>query len=183
MYIAYVYIEEFEGLKDVELCLSNRWVIRKESLENGKLTLSIKENPEFIEGFWDENPKSTTKLNVSAIVGRNGSGKTRILKLLAMISTRSSMLSGAKIFSIFNSNDGLNLVGVSGHEMVVDWFCPSLGTCDYLDVAEIEDKFILVVFHKVCQNFPCWESEKLGRARACALLRLPTRTPAGRATS
>ena len=39
------------------------------------------------------------------------------------------------------------------------------------------------VFHKVCQNFPCWESEKLGRARAYALLRLPTRTPAGRATS
>ncbi len=142
MYIAYVYIEEFEGLKDVELCLSNRWVIRKESLENGKLTLSIKENPEFIEGFWNENPKSTTKLNVSAIVGRNGSGKTRILKLLALISTRSSKLSGAKIFSIFNSNNGLNLVGVSGHEMVVDWFCPSLGTYDYLNVAEIEDKFI-----------------------------------------
>ena len=40
-----------------------------------------------------------------------------------------------------------------------------------------------VVFHKVCQNFPCWESEKLGRARAFALLRFPTRTPAGRATS
>lgn len=115
-------------MKDVELCLSNRWVIRKESLENGKLTLSIKENPEFIEGFWDvgiTNPILVPEIaemyefatigNISVIVGSNGIGKTRLMRLMWILSTGQALPIGSKVVAVFQDRGCKEIICTSNY--------------------------------------------------------------------
>jgi hypothetical protein len=79
MEIHYFFIEGFRNIKGQPITLSSKFIFKTNiDLERKKGEITINLNPEFIENFFD---KSNIK-NVSAIVGKNGAGKTSIFDFI-----------------------------------------------------------------------------------------------------
>jgi len=70
MELVYLWVEDYKNIKEQGFNFSPRFDCHYDGEE-----LMIKENPEHISNFFGEN------INVTAIVGKNGSGKSRILEL------------------------------------------------------------------------------------------------------
>ncbi|SCY75018.1 hypothetical protein SAMN02927916_3177 [Flavobacterium anhuiense] len=77
MQIHFIWIKEFNSIKEVGVNLSSKFLIHLD--KNGEdYLLTIKDNPDYILDFFKE--KNIT--NVSAIIGKNGVGKSSILKYI-----------------------------------------------------------------------------------------------------
>lgn len=82
MQIHYLWINKSHYLKDASINLSSRFVFEMEILNLNRpyhsRVLTIMENPDYIPDFFE---KSNVK-NVTAIIGKNGAGKSSILKYI-----------------------------------------------------------------------------------------------------
>jgi len=73
MELVYLWVEEYKNIKKQGFNFSPRFNCR---YDEEKKELSIDENDDYIENFFGKN------INVTAIVGKNGSGKSNLLELL-----------------------------------------------------------------------------------------------------
>ena len=76
MRIVFIWVEEYKKLNDFQTSFCGEFNIK---YKNGKLNIS--KNNLYIENFFKIN-ESNIKLNLSAIVGENGTGKSSILDLI-----------------------------------------------------------------------------------------------------
>lgn len=74
MEILYLWIKSYKGISDLGINLSNQYTF---DFEETTKTLTATENSDYEKNFWGE--KIT---NITAIVGRNGVGKTSIIKFI-----------------------------------------------------------------------------------------------------
>ncbi len=84
MKLLYVYIDQYMGIKDVEVCFDDRYDIHYDKASN---KLSIQKSKAHIEDFWGEKISS-----LSAIVGENGSGKSTVRRFITDMMTYSEAL-------------------------------------------------------------------------------------------
>ncbi|MBT1695919.1 AAA family ATPase [Fulvivirgaceae bacterium PWU4] len=80
MQIHYLWINDFGRLQKAGINLSSKLIVEMETDKDAAdhYTLTISENPEYIHNFFDKENIS----NVTAIIGKNGAGKTTILNYL-----------------------------------------------------------------------------------------------------
>jgi len=79
MQILYFWIDEFNNINKQPITLSSRYIFKTEIDKNtmeGKITIS--ENSSYIDNFF----RRPNIKNISAIIGKNGSGKTSILEYI-----------------------------------------------------------------------------------------------------
>jgi len=88
MEIHYIWIEDFNNIKAKPVTLSSKYIFKtklekvkdksgnEEFTRKGKIT--ILDNPDYIENFFEKDNIT----NVSAIIGKNGAGKTSILEFI-----------------------------------------------------------------------------------------------------
>jgi hypothetical protein len=74
MELLYCYVGKFRSLENAEVNLGGKYRCK---YDWEKKVLTITEDPEYIEGFFGEDI-----VNVSAIVGKNGAGKSAVLEVL-----------------------------------------------------------------------------------------------------
>ncbi len=98
MNLLYVYIDQYYGVKDVEVCFDDRYNIHYDKVSD---ELSIQKNEKHIENFWGGKINS-----LSAIVGANGSGKSTIRSFITDMMTSSKSLSRVDV--------GNNIVVIEG---------------------------------------------------------------------
>lgn len=77
--IQYIWVEHYKCLENAEFNFSTKYDIHYDKDTN---TLSCKKNENYIDGFFGEN------IDLTAIVGGNGAGKTTVLELLCNDSTQ-----------------------------------------------------------------------------------------------
>lgn len=77
MELLYIWIEDYKNIKRQGFNLSPRWRFDYDP-ENGQLEVEDRNNEAFDNFFWDDI------INVTAIVGKNGSGKSRLLHEIGM---------------------------------------------------------------------------------------------------
>ncbi|WP_193065553.1 AAA family ATPase [Oceanobacillus oncorhynchi] len=78
MRLLYFWFDEFKQLDNFEANLGSNFIF-----QFNKNTLTIKENNIYIENFFNIATISDTPMNVTAIVGENGSGKSTVLDFLS----------------------------------------------------------------------------------------------------
>ncbi|MWB94027.1 AAA family ATPase [Flavobacterium sp. GA093] len=74
MQIHYIWIKEFNAIKEAGVNLSSKFLIHMDE----SFSLIIRDNPDYIDHFFKE--KNVT--DVSAIIGKNGTGKSSVLKYI-----------------------------------------------------------------------------------------------------
>ncbi|MET6999455.1 hypothetical protein [Chitinophaga defluvii] len=94
MQIHYMWINNFPPLTKTGITFSSRLIVDLKALEDQstiRYQLTIKDNPDFIENFFNDkglNEKNEEDIqygkitNVTTIIGKNGAGKTSILKYM-----------------------------------------------------------------------------------------------------
>jgi len=77
MELVYLWVEENDLIKGTDFNFGSKYIFSftKEDKKN-KGILSVKDNPNFIENFYEDN------ISISAIVGKNGTGKSQLLRLI-----------------------------------------------------------------------------------------------------
>lgn len=86
--LVFLWINEEDGIfKDQHINFGSEYVFNVERVEN-TLTLTAQENQSFITGFFKIGDAGVD--NVTAIVGKNGSGKTRLCRSLSLFCQRES---------------------------------------------------------------------------------------------
>ena len=73
IFLQYAWIKEYRGIKDIEINFSEKYTISYDKMK--RLTLSAG-SPLYIDDFFESN------IDINAIVGKNGSGKTSIIHFL-----------------------------------------------------------------------------------------------------
>ena len=73
IFLQYAWIKEYRGIKDIEINFSDKFTISYDKMK--RLTLSAG-SPLYIDDFFESN------IDINAIVGKNGSGKTSIIHFL-----------------------------------------------------------------------------------------------------
>ena len=71
MELVYLWVEKYKNIHEQEFNFSSRFTCDYDGKE-----LSIKENDDYIENFFGDN------VNITAIVGKNGSGKSSVLNAI-----------------------------------------------------------------------------------------------------
>ncbi|MBL7921143.1 MAG: AAA family ATPase [Bacteroidia bacterium] len=93
----------YKVLKNAEFNFSNEYII---SFNESEARLTLEENKEYIPGFFDESQKIK---NISAIVGRNGTGKSSVLDFIKALYKTMYKNNPYKFIAVFESTeDSLN---------------------------------------------------------------------------
>ena len=86
MFPIYMYVKEYKGLKDFEITFDNNYEIKynrdKDTLSINKKCESANNN---IENFYSIDKTKGNIDSVNLLIGKNGSGKTRVLELLTLM--------------------------------------------------------------------------------------------------
>ncbi|MDP2159528.1 MAG: hypothetical protein Q8K02_03535, partial [Flavobacterium sp.] len=77
MQIHYIWIKEFNAIKESGVNLSSKFLIHLEK-KDGFFLLIIRHNPDYISNFFQEENVT----DVCAIIGKNGTGKSSVLKYI-----------------------------------------------------------------------------------------------------
>ncbi|CAA6817430.1 MAG: Unknown protein [uncultured Sulfurovum sp.] len=98
MELVYLWVEDYKNIQNQGFNFSSRFDCHYDGEE-----LMIKENPEHIPDFFGKN------INVTAVVGKNGSGKSRILELISLFRFEKlqEYIKEKKLIMIFRSKDKL----------------------------------------------------------------------------
>lgn len=96
MELVYLWVEEYKNIKKQGFNFSPKF-----RCEYDGETLTIDENDDYIDGFFGDN------INVTAIVGKNGSGKSSLLELILHIEHWYS--THTKLFFIVKGDDSFVL--------------------------------------------------------------------------
>ncbi len=91
----------FKVFKDSEFCFSNEHDISYNSTTG---FLSIKNNPEFISGFFDEGGKIKS---VTSLVGMNGTGKSSVLEFVKSVNNYDFHYFPYKFLAVFKLESGI----------------------------------------------------------------------------
>ncbi len=97
MELVYLWVEEYKNIKKQEFNFSPRFTCE---YDEESQNLTIDENKDYIEDFFGEN------INITAIVGKNGSGKTNLLDLVSHPVAK-------KQFIIFSDNTYFYFSGIA----------------------------------------------------------------------
>ncbi|RZJ81191.1 MAG: hypothetical protein EOO20_25375, partial [Chryseobacterium sp.] len=100
MELLYVFLEDHLGIKNCGFNLSSAYHIT-EDIREGTIQITIENNPNHLTGYFDER-----LMNVTGIVGRNGTGKTNLLAFLNKLLTNSTMRLYYKVRFIAVFRDG-----------------------------------------------------------------------------
>ena len=76
-FLQYIWVEKYMCLEDFETNFTNRVIFHYD--KNKRMIISVKENENYVNDYLSEN------MSLSCIVGRNGTGKTTILRLIKEI--------------------------------------------------------------------------------------------------
>ena len=79
MFPIYMRIKAHKRPEDFEIIFDNNYEI---TFENGRLTINKKETENNIKNFYSINETIVNIDSVNLLIGKNGSGKTTILRLL-----------------------------------------------------------------------------------------------------
>jgi archaellum biogenesis ATPase FlaH len=109
MELVYLWVEENDSIKGTDFNFGSKYIFsfKKEKNEN-KGTLSIKDNPNFIENFYGG------KISISAIAGKNATGKSQLLKLIWNGAIKDKLY-----FAIFKSKDSSNLIAIKNKNLEI----------------------------------------------------------------
>ena len=105
MELVYLWVEDYKNVKKQGFNFSPRFECK---YENDELTIIEKKEDEYINNFFGNN------INITAIVGKNGSGKSRILELLTNNDFNSSFFDGEK--NIINIHEHFDIFLVKENE-------------------------------------------------------------------
>ena len=76
MELVYLWVEDYKNIKKQGFNFSSKFICDYDEAKN---ELTVEDNPEYIPDFFGEN------INVTAIVGKNGSGKSSVFEVLAFL--------------------------------------------------------------------------------------------------
>ena len=109
MELVYLWVEENDLIKGTDFNFGSKYIFsfKKEQQEN-KGTLSIEDNPNFIEKFYRDN------ITVSAIVGKNGAGKTQLLNLIW-----NGGIKSREYFAIVKIKNSLDFILISDKDLKI----------------------------------------------------------------
>ncbi|WP_051951532.1 AAA family ATPase [Flavobacterium sp. ASV13] len=79
MEILYAYIDQYKGLNQMNLNFGGQY---RFTFDKEKETLNFKENKMFIDNFYNISQQGADIVNVSSIIGENGTGKSSILHFI-----------------------------------------------------------------------------------------------------
>ena len=91
MELVYLWVEDYKNIKKQGFNFSPRF---RCEYDKDKNELTIEENDDYIPNFFGEN------INVTAIVGKNGSGKSTILEVLTLLFLKENEIIGNVLFLI-----------------------------------------------------------------------------------
>ena len=98
MELVYLWVEDYKNIKKQGFNFSPRFEC---DYNDETKELTINENDDYIENFFGEN------INVTAIVGKNGSGKSSVLKIIRQIIAHSIRDGSFLIF--YNKTKNINM--------------------------------------------------------------------------
>lgn len=86
MQLHYIIIHDYKALKDVGVNISSKYIFDFEKVNENEYTIEVKDNEDYIEDFFEDDPQGNKKrgriIDVTAIVGKNGAGKSSILEYI-----------------------------------------------------------------------------------------------------
>lgn len=100
MEIVYLYIKNFRNLKNQNINFGGEYRFQYNESTNELITLK---NELYIKDFYDINGKGAKVLNVSSIIGKNGTGKSSILNFIKNNFSKGSNLQDEMILVIKNN--------------------------------------------------------------------------------
>jgi hypothetical protein len=105
MELLYLFVEDYLNFKNKGFNFSSRYHL-SEMVTNRSINITINTSPNFVESYFD--PKFA---NVTAIVGKNGVGKSNLFSLLTRILTNSSIKAyfGLKFLVMFKDGDKIKV--------------------------------------------------------------------------
>ena len=110
--ICYFYILNYRSVKNVGISLDSRYLY---TVDDKQKTISLKANPNYIEGFW---PKGIASM--SAIVGNNGAGKTTSLLYMLHLLAKGSRENVPQAIIVYKNSSGLHVYIPEGCGYKVD---------------------------------------------------------------
>ncbi len=103
MKLLYVFLEDHLGFKSCGFNLCSTYLIT-EVIDEHAVRINIEKNPDHLTGYFDER-----LMNVTGIIGRNGTGKTNLLQFLNKLLSNSTMKLYYKVRFIAVFEDGENI--------------------------------------------------------------------------
>ena len=128
MELIYLYIEDYKNIKNQEFNFSSKFTCKYDEV---KKTLQIDEKNNHIENFFGEN------INITAIVGENGSGKSSVLEVISKII--SNDITDLK-YILLTKEDGLKFDRYSGTLFSSKEELMRLITCGYISDDDINKR-------------------------------------------
>ena len=128
MELIYLYIEDYKNIKNQGFNFSSKFTCKYDEV---KKTLQIDENNNHIENFFGEN------INITAIVGENGSGKSSVLEVISKII--SNDITDLK-YILLTKEDGLKFDRYSGTLFSSKEELMRLITCGYISDDDINKR-------------------------------------------
>ncbi|WP_343570380.1 AAA family ATPase [Sphingobacterium sp.] len=102
MQLVYIWVSNFRNISYQGFNISSRYTIKFDSISG---ELSIKNNKDYVSDFF---PNSI--INVTAIVGENGTGKTNILELINFMMDEGNTKISQSFFLIFEENEEFTVI-------------------------------------------------------------------------
>jgi len=100
--LVYLWVEDYKNIKKQGFNFSPKFNCHYDEDSN---ELTINENEDYIENFFGEN------INVTAIVGKNGSGKSSILELISFLRfERIHQITNKKVIFVFRNKNNLYII-------------------------------------------------------------------------
>jgi len=106
--LVYLWVEKNDLIEGTDFNFGSKYIFSFEKNDEKKRVLSVENNPDFIENFYTE------KISISAIVGKNGTGKSQLLRLIW-----NGDIEKKQYFAILRNRDS-KLIGIKDEKIEID---------------------------------------------------------------